>query len=869
MKIKSYLPIALSAGISLGIGLFGFNNTIKTPKFSELFSFENESEENPTEEIEGALRSMYSMRLNEKTGTLEPEWIKAAVAQADALQIKSRLNKNIVWQNMGPDNVGGRTRALVIHKDSANIWFVGSVSGGLFRSNTYGQSWTPVNDLQENLNVTCMAQTPSGNIYYGTGEGGFTNLSGTRNGSPAFIGDGIFKSDNLSGTKFSMLTGTKNGLFDVCNTMVAHPTLNKFYVGTDGGLYEFTEGVAAYKKINSSPIKEVKCDNNGTLWASNNGGAVYKSDASGAMKLNKSFPSGGRVAIAISPDDANYVYLLVATNGGKLDGLYRTTDGGTIWTQLVYGNTVTDIFGPNTQGWYDNVVGVVPGNKNKVLMGGVDLATWDEVNGYTQIGSTFGAPWNSSYVHADKHLIMWNMNTKPATCIVGSDGGLYSSTNLGTWTSINRGYTTLQLYNVASNELGHVMGGAQDNGTFLVNFKGNAPAGEQSKTAVSIYGGDGFDVEFSKFNPSTTFMCTYYGTVVRSGNQGQSSSTFWDLRQKGTIQSDFNTTFSLWEQDAKASKLYLAKNAEIWAAVNPTDFANDVVWIRVAGGLGNGRIIEMDYTPDGNHLFSCKQGALFRTSGLKDADFSVKANPGVNDIPAGVVTKQLTVPGTSGRTITSVNVNMADSNHVVITLGGYGNTSYVMESKNACDLNPTWTNITGNLPSMPVYDAVIDIDNPSRIILGTDLGIWVTENGGVKWEEANQGMARVAVFEIRGYEWKPWEGMSMYIGTHGRGYFRSSTLLTGTKNIPQTKVSLNAYPNPATDITNFSFTAAKSGAATVTIYDLTGKAVITKNIQIANGSNSISVDVAHLTNGYYLASINGVVNTQAVKILVK
>lgn len=869
MKIKSYLPIALSAGICLGIGLIGFNNTIKTPKFNELFSYENESEENPAEEIEGALRSMYSMRLNEKTGTLEPEWIKQAVAQADALQIKSRLNKNIVWQNMGPDNVGGRTRAMIIHKDSANIWFVGSVSGGLFRSNTYGQSWKPVNDLQENLNVTCMAQTPSGNIYYGTGEGGFTNLSGTRNGSPAFIGDGIFKSDNLSGTKFSLLPGSNNGTFDVCNIMVAHPTLNKFYVGTEVGLYEFTEGAVSPKKINGSAIKEIKIDNNGTIWASNNGGAVYKSDATGVMKLNKSFPSGGRIAIAISPDDANYVYLLVATNGGKLDGLYRTTDGGTIWNQLVYGNTVTDIFGANTQGWYDNVVSVIPGNKNKVLMGGVELATWDDVNGYTQIGSTYPAPWNSGYVHSDKHMIMWNMNTKPATCIVGSDGGIFSSTNLGTWTSINRGYTTLQLYNVAANELGHVMGGAQDNGTFLINFKGNAQAGEQSKTAVSIYSGDGFDVEFSKFNPSITFMSSQFGAIGRSGNQGQSSSSFFDKRQTGTIQSDFNTTFSLWEKDVKTSKLYLAKNAEIWAAVNPTDFANDVVWIRVAGGLGNGRIIEMDYTPDGNHLFSCKQGALFRTSGLKNADFSVKANPGVNDIPSGVVTKQLTVPNTSGRTITSVNVNMADSNHVVITLGGYGNTSFVMESKNACDLNPTWKDITGNLPSMPVYDAVIDIDNPSRIILGTDLGIWVTENGGVKWEVANQGMARVPVYEIRGYEWKPWEGMSMYIGTHGRGYFRSTSLLTGTKNIPSTKVTMNAYPNPTSDITNFSFNAAKPGTATVTIYDLTGKAVITKNIQIANGSNTVSVDVAQLTTGYYLASINGVVNTQAVKILVK
>lgn len=878
MKIKSYLPLALSAGISLGIGFIGFNNSFKAPKFSEMFSFEDESEENPQEEIEGALRSMYSMRLNEKTGTIEPEWVENAIAQANALQIKNRLNKNIVWSNMGPDNVGGRTRALVIHKDSANIWFVGAVSGGLFRSNTYGQSWSPVNDMQENLNVTCLAQTPSGNIYYGTGEGGFTNLSGTRNGSPAFLGGGIFKSDNLSGTSFSLVANTNVTNFQVCNSMVAHPTLNKFYVGSEYGLFEFTENGTSLtqKKISGAAIKEVKIDNSGVIWASNNSGIVYRSDATGAMKSVKTITGGGRIAIAISPEDNNYVYILASTNTGKMDGLYRTTDGGTTWTQLVVGNTVTDIFGPNTQGWYDNVVSVIPDNKDKVLMGGVDLATWDIVNGYTQISSTFSAPWNSSYVHSDKHMIVWDVKKDNAgkviykNCIVGCDGGLFASDNgFTTWTSINRGYTTLQLYNVAANELGHVMGGAQDNGTYLINFKGNAPLGQQSKTAVSIYGGDGFDVEFSRFNPSITFMCTYYGTVARSGNQGQSSSTFWDKRQDGQIKTDFNTTFSLWEQDDKTSKLYLAKNSEIWAAVNPTDFANDVVWIRVAGGLGNGRIIEMDYTPDGNHLFSCKQGALFRTSGLKDADFSVKANPGVSDIPKGLVTKQLTVPGTSARTITSVNCDMSDSNHVVITLGGYGNSTFVMESKNACDLIPTWKDITGNLPSMPVYDAVVDVDDPSRIILGTDLGIWVTENGGVTWQEANQGMARVPVFEIRGYEWRPWEGMSMYIGTHGRGYFRSTTLLTGTKNVQSNKVKLNAYPNPTSDVTNFTFNSSKFGAAVVTIYDLSGKAVMTKNVELVSGSNTISMNLANLTSGYYLASVSGSTNTQAVKILVK
>jgi hypothetical protein len=277
----------------------------------------------------------------------------------------------------------------------------------------------------------------------------------------------------------------------------------------------------------------------------------------------------------------------------------------------------------------------------------------------------------------------------------------------------------------------------------------------------------------------------------------------------------------------------------------------------------------MDYTPDGNHLFIAKPGALYRVSGLKDADFSLTANPGVNDIPDGVTQKLISIPGASGRTVTSVNVNQNDSNHVVVTLGGYGNSSYVFESKNACDVNPSWTNITGDLPSMPVYDAVIDVDDSRRIILGTDLGVWVTETGGSKWEESNNGMARVPVFEIRGYEWKPWEGMSMYIGTHGRGYFKSTTLLTGTKNIASNKLNATVAPNPTSDFTQISFTASKSGIAILSVYDLSGKVVLTQNIQIVNGANKAQLNVSGLKQGYYLASVSGDVNTKAVKILVK
>jgi hypothetical protein len=426
----------------------------------------------------------------------------------------------------------------------------------------------------------------------------------------------------------------------------------------------------------------------------------------------------------------------------------------------------------------------------------------------------------------------------------------------------------LQLYNVAANSLGHIVGGSQDNGTQLINFSGNSFNGVPSKTAISIYGGDGFDVEFSKYDPRVVFMSIYYGTVVRSNNSGQSSSTFWDDRQAGTVQTDFNTTYNLWEKNEKESRLFLAKNNQVWMATNPTDFANPVNWFLVGDALGGSRIIEMDYTTDGNHLFIAKAGALFRLDGLNDATFTLDANPTATKVPDGIVQKQLGLGGAAGRTVTSVNVNPENSNHVVITLGGYGNSSYVYETENALDDAPTWKNITGNLPSMPVYDAVIDVDDPDRIILGTDLGVWVTENGGTKWEEANDGMARVPVFEIRGYEWKPWEGMRLYIGTHGRGYYQSTNLLTSTKKIAKSSFEMTLSPNPSKDIANVNF-RSNGGKATLRVVSMEGKIVMNQSLNAQVGDNQVRLDVSNLKSGYYFVQVtlaNGASTTQKLMV---
>lgn len=877
--IKKYLPLAASVAFIFGIAWTAENAGFgHKPNFNKIEAEEEKEGENS---FEGAVESFYSMRLNEKTGTLDPAWYQAALAQADAKRMSSRLNKSIVWDNMGPDNVGGRCRALLIDRDSAHLMWLGSVSGGLFRSRSAGQSWTPINDLQENLSVTCIGQTPNGDVYYGTGEGGFTNSGGNKFGSPAFVGGGIFYS-NDRGKSFKRLANTNNANYFECNTMVAHPTEQKIYVGTQTGLFLLTNNGASAVKVTAitGSVKEIKIQSTGEIWCSTGSGLVYKSDASGANWVNAKYgTAGGRVAIAISPQDEKYVYLQGATNGSNFAGIWRTTTGGTAtndWSQIVYPNTMTNILSSqgSAQGYYNNVVAVDPIDKNRIYCGGVEMGTWDEANGFQKMASLNDAPWNTSFIHADKHIIQFNKHTSPQEMIVGTDGGLYFSTNRNTWTPRSRGFTSLQLYNVAANEYEWVVGGSQDNGTQLINNNGNMINGQRSKNAFEIFGGDGFDVEFSRYDPTFVFVSTYYGVIARSANGGQSTSTFWDERikpdatQNNPPQTDFNTTFSLYEPGLKQSRLFLAKNNDVWMAVNPTDVSNDVKWFKIATGLNTNRIYEIDHTADGDHLFIAKAGLLYRVDSLNSAVFSTTLYPGATTIPSPIVKVNITPPQASGRTITSVNVDEANKDHVVLTMGGYGNTVFVLESKNATSAAPTWTNITGDLPSIPVYDAVIDMDDPKRIILGTDLGIWVSENGGANWEEANTGMARVPVWEIRGYEFRPWEGMTMYLGTHGRGYYQSKSLRTVANKTIEKTLHARLYPNPANKQINLNFEMKAAGKVSIAIFDMKGQQVLATSMQANAGSNESSMRVEQLKAGYYFARISSGKESQTVKFAI-
>jgi hypothetical protein len=196
----------------------------------------------------------------------------------------------------------------------------------------------------------------------------------------------------------------------------------------------------------------------------------------------------------------------------------------------------------------------------------------------------------------------------------------------------------------------------------------------------------------------------------------------------------------------------------------------------------------------------------------------------------------------------------------VVTLGNYGNATYVFLSENILDASPTFTNITGNLPRFPLYDGIISTENPNYFVVVTEFGVWASENGGATWEEQNEGMARVPTYIIRQYKWNQWEGPRVYIATHGAGYFKSNSLLTSARAMskPTAKqISLSAYPNPASKSTTINVSSEKVlRNAEVRIMDMQGRVVKTQPLgDLMIGTNTITLDLNGLKTANYLVML--------------
>jgi len=933
--------LLFSLGVCIIVGsLYFYTSLLKeTAKYSP----RSASSQFKSQGANDAAEWIYNIKKNQITGQIDHNDYLQARKEAMILA-QTQSNKDLTnfhWSEVGPDNVGGRSRAIVVDKNNPNVLYAAGVAGGIFKSVTGGSSWVKINDLSENLSVVSMAQCPvTGAIYAGTGEGLGNGPMGTTNGNTAFVGKGIYKSTD--GNTFTLIPST---VPLVSNSTVAEwATINELAVDENGWVYAATNKGLKLSKDGgdnwSNPVlypattpytafatdvSVVKVGSNKTVVASignkcfisNTGDADYVNHSTSAVDK---LPSGGlsRIEMAIAPSNPDFIYCSAAKSNGTIHNIYRTTDKGEHWTIIGLGGSAS--FDPfSTQGSYDNTIAVFPNNPDKIILGGVNIWSWQYRGNWEQRTLWYLEETNPYYVHADIHKFVFHP-TQPNTFFVCSDGGISKSTDGGiSYTTLNKNFNTVQYYAVSCSRDGSVMGGTQDNGTIYINRQGNTV-----QNGIDVMGGDGGGSAISIINPEAFFATTYYAGLGRSANSGlvfypsaDGANPFFNARMLAlgtpgeTFPAAFVTPLLLWEtfndvyspdsvifkavdtsytsgaivlvkskngyffeyqlpqnlndgeeikvHDKIQSRFYLGADNAIWMTREALDFSVQPMWFKIAEL--SGQTVTMSVSKDGNYLFAAtSMGNVYRISNLRLANDSLSAD--VTSPYMLVETKLLAGGLPSGRYPSSIAIDPSNANHVIVTYGNYGNTNYIYRSTNALDESPTFTAKQGNLPKMPVYASIIEMNNSSLVIIGTEYGVYATENiqaTSPTWVDVNNGMANVPVYmlvqQIYNYPGVSNYGV-IYAATHGRGIFESGAYMginDNEKAKPNSKLEVSIYPNPVSDVANVYYNFKGNDKVYLKVYDIQGR--LKDSFELTNASNSFAFNCADYSKGTYIVQL--------------
>lgn len=513
-----------------------------------------------------------SKMIDSETGeVITPEKLRQ-INKTLKLQPKSLT---VEWKEQGPDNIGGRTRALLIDHTDQNVIWAGGVSGGLFKSNWKGNLWNRVDNFPGNQFISSLTQDADGNVYVATGSISEGN---------DFRGNGLYVTPD-GGESWELVPGTEN--FTIINRVRGTRHSSKVFFTASGGLKEYVYGGAVIDVPNypsnsartieiSSDGQVVVCaDNNHRTYVSLDGGDTWENrSGNGDGELS---PSGvGRIEYAISTPKSNGKYSIYASTassgfgGSNNQGQWISIDDGVTWhkhTPATAAGIANGVIDFRDQGTWGHAVTFDPTDPTRAIIGGIDLHEWKQTidnppsGGWNKISLWNVNPTSDVYVHADNHILKWNDANE---LFVGNDGGIQISTDKGeTFYPANRGYNIAQFFKIAYDRNGAVLGGTQDNGS-LYNDHTNSTFEEFTE----VTGGDGFSAVISFFNPNVMITSSQYNTIRRSGDGGvtfsdlvpQWPSNVYNPTGSGGTEHPFHTMFVLGEyfdEDSEDSVIFV------------------------------------------------------------------------------------------------------------------------------------------------------------------------------------------------------------------------------------------------------------------------------------------------------------------------
>lgn len=721
------------------------------------------------------------------------------------------------WQFAGPLNIGGRVSAVLMHPDDIETFYIGAASGGVFKTENSGDSWTPIFDDQGSLSIGDIALAPSNPqvLYVGTGE---ANAGG---GSVSYDGFGVFKSADAgeswesvgleeSGSVGRLLVHPEDP--DVCFVAAMG---RMFSENSQRGVFRTTDGGQNWEKVlylNDSTGAIDICINPqnpdviyAAMWERvrrpdrrKYGGescGIYRSDDAGDtwQELTNGLPSGvnvGRIGITLSPSNPDILYAIYADKTGYFDGVYKTGDGGNSW-QRTNDGALSGIY--SSYGWWFGRVRVDPVDPDIVYGIGFDL--YKTENGGNSWANISG--WD---VHVDQH----GVNAHPQNnnfVVLGNDGGVYTSYNGGNSFTHLENLPITQFYTceIDYQNPERLYGGTQDNGT-------NRTLTGNFDDWNTIYGGDGFYVLVNPDNNQYVYAESQYGGLGRSTNGGVS----FTYGTNGVNSSDrFNWMSPLVFDPNDPSILYFAGN-RVYKSTNHA--AN---WTLISDDLSNGpgQFNQTFGTITTLAASAFSEDVIY--AGTDDGNVWVTQSGG------GAWTK--ISDALPQRWVTRVATDPFEAATAYVTFSGYRDDDYLSHIYKTSNFGETWSDISGDLPEVPINDVIVDPTLEGALYIATDVGVFASWNFGENWGMLGAELPMVPVCDLSFHA----PNRVLVAATYGRSMYK--LFLDDFVALPDlnpVSKSLNIYPNPAHNEVTIDGRFSEFATTHYEVFDLAGRKVM-------------------------------------------
>ena len=726
------------------------------------------------------------------------------------------LVKNMKPRNIGPGGMSGRVTSIDVVEANPEIMYVGTASGGIWKSTSGGVKWDPIfeKELTASIGAVAIQQSNPSVIWAGTGEG---NPRNSLNG-----GFGIYKSLDAGKTWKGMgLEKTRH----IHRVLIDPTNPDIVYVGAIGspwgehkerGVYKTIDGGKSWKQIlftnNKSGVADLIMDPKNpnkiiaSMWEHKRDPWFFKSGGPGSgvyithdggdnwkqITEKEGFPKGelGRIGVAIAPSNPDIIYALVEA---KKNALYKSEDGGFKWKKI------NEKPGIGNRPFYYSEIYVDPQNENRLYTVFTYInVSQDGGKSFDELMPAYGV---DNGVHPDHHA-WWIDPNNGKFMIDGNDGGLNITKDGGkSWRFIGN-IPVAQFYHInVDNEFPYnVYGGMQDNGSWRGPAYVWKDQGIRNSYWQELSFGDGFDVVPDKDDSRYGWSMSQQGSVVRYDHITGNNYSVKPTHTAANVQLRFNWNAAIQMDPFDNNTLYFGSQfvhksrdkGLTWAVISPDLSTNNPEKLKQAESGG----LTMDATGAENH---CTILVIEPSILQKDILWAATDDGQVHLTKDGGTTWTNVAKNLKGLPenswITQIKASNKNKGEALLIANDYRRFNYTPYAYRTKNYGKSWERIVDENDVQSYALCIIeDPENENLLFLGTDDGLYISVNAGDKWTKWTEGFPTVPVKDLVIH---PREH-DLIIGTFGRAAWVLDDIrplrAMASKNISTKKLVLFAPP---------------------------------------------------------------------------